>query len=84
MQAWAKGAVAAGHADGIVKGREGNKFDPNATATSAEAVVMNMLQSLNKGMFTGPSRDFRPLLLRLFFTISTIYPPIRGIFFDFS
>ncbi|WP_221469273.1 S-layer homology domain-containing protein [Cohnella nanjingensis] len=47
IPAWAKGAVAAVHAAGIVKGREGNKFDPTATATRAEAVVMimNMLQS---------------------------------------
>lgn len=37
---WAKGAVNALHAKGIVNGRGGNKFVPNDTANRAEAVVV--------------------------------------------
>jgi|GEM_PF-1578532 FOG: WD40-like repeat len=45
---WAKGAVAALQANGIVYGRGGNNFAPNETATRAEAVVM-LLRALETG-----------------------------------
>ncbi|MBD2867796.1 asparaginase domain-containing protein [Paenibacillus arenilitoris] len=44
---WAKSAVKAVSAKGIVQGRVNNKFAPNDTATRAEAVtaIMNMLEA---------------------------------------
>jgi len=37
---WAKGAVEALRQQGIIQGREGNRFSPRDTATRAEAAVM--------------------------------------------
>lgn len=37
---WAKGAVEAIRQHGMIEGRGGNRFVPNATATRAEATVM--------------------------------------------
>ncbi|MEX3615016.1 S-layer homology domain-containing protein [Paenibacillus glucanolyticus] len=45
--AWAKGYIAAAYAEGLVSGRSGGKFEPDAPATRAEAVVM-LLRLLNK------------------------------------
>lgn len=49
IPAWAKGYVAAAVQEGIILGRDGNPFAPNAQATRAEAVVMllRMLDSLS-------------------------------------
>ena len=40
IPAWAKGAVEALRQQGIIQGREGNRFSPRDTATRAEAAVM--------------------------------------------
>jgi len=40
IPAWAKGAVAQSRQLGIISGRGGNRFEANATATRAEAVVV--------------------------------------------
>ncbi|WP_164817452.1 S-layer homology domain-containing protein [Paenibacillus lautus] len=45
--AWAKGYIAAAYAEGLVSGRSGGKFEPDAPATRAEAVVM-LRRMLNK------------------------------------
>lgn len=39
---WAKAAVAAAMDKGIIQGKDGNRFDPNGTATRAEAVTIMM------------------------------------------
>ncbi|TLS51730.1 hypothetical protein FE782_12495, partial [Paenibacillus antri] len=46
---WAKGAVSAVRQSGIVQGRSGDRFAPDATATRAEAVtmIMNLLRKMN-------------------------------------
>ncbi|URN95555.1 MAG: asparaginase domain-containing protein [Candidatus Pristimantibacillus lignocellulolyticus] len=43
---WAKAAVAAAAEEGIIQGKGNNKFDPNGTATRAEAItiIMNMMK----------------------------------------
>jgi len=49
IPAWARAAVSAVREAGIVQGRSGNLFAPDATATRAEAVamIMNLLQKMN-------------------------------------
>lgn len=49
IPAWAKGYVSIAVEKGIILGREGNRFAPNAPATRAESVVMllRMLDTLN-------------------------------------
>ena len=37
---WAKGSIAAAHAAGLIQGQDGNRFNPDADLTRAEAVVM--------------------------------------------
>lgn len=37
---WARGAVEVARQYGMIEGRGGNRFAPNATATRAEATVM--------------------------------------------
>lgn len=47
---WAKPAVQAAAEHGLLTGRDGNKFDPNAVATRAEtaALVLRFLSELTK------------------------------------
>ncbi|MBT2762513.1 S-layer homology domain-containing protein [Paenibacillus sp. ISL-20] len=47
IPAWAKGYIAAAYAEGLVSGRGDGKFEPDAPATRAEAVVM-LRRMLNK------------------------------------
>ncbi|BBH22467.1 hypothetical protein Back11_38120 [Paenibacillus baekrokdamisoli] len=50
IPSWAKGAVGALKKFGLLEGKGGNKFDPTATATRAEAVtvILKMLTQVNK------------------------------------
>ncbi|WP_442602376.1 S-layer homology domain-containing protein [Paenibacillus sp. KN14-4R] len=50
IESWARGAVAAIQQAAIIKGRDGNKFEPSGTTTRAEAItiIMNLMQQLSK------------------------------------